>query len=60
MSKKSKFDKKRICVTIDAELVKFLDNEIGSKRFGTRSHGVEVALKVLQKKVQNGDKISYD
>lgn len=33
--------------TINAELIKWIDSEIAKKRFGSRSHAIEYALKQL-------------
>jgi Arc/MetJ-type ribon-helix-helix transcriptional regulator len=37
----------KVSHTIDEELVKWIDSEIAKKRFASRSHGIEFALKQL-------------
>jgi len=33
---------------------------VESKRFGSKSHGIEVAVGILKKKIKAGEKIEYD
>jgi Arc/MetJ-type ribon-helix-helix transcriptional regulator len=40
--------KVKISITIDDNLVKWLDSQIKSKRFANRSHGLEFALNQLK------------
>ncbi len=51
---------KRFSISIDSELVSWLEKEIKSKRFRNKSHGLEVALKIIKKKIEAGEKIEYD
>jgi Arc/MetJ-type ribon-helix-helix transcriptional regulator len=44
--------KARLNVTVDKELVDFLDSQVETQRFRTRSHGVEVALLKLKESSQ--------
>ncbi|MFX1256500.1 MAG: ribbon-helix-helix domain-containing protein [Promethearchaeota archaeon] len=60
MPEKSTSDKERISITVDKTLLEWLDKEVKTKRFGNRSHGVEVALKIIKKKVEKGERIEYD
>lgn len=41
--------KPKFSVSIDEELCKWLDMEIKSRRFSSRSHGIEYALSELKK-----------
>ncbi|MBU4038032.1 MAG: ribbon-helix-helix domain-containing protein [Proteobacteria bacterium] len=43
-------NKSSISVTIDPELVKWIDKQIEEKRFANRSHGVEYALYQLKER----------
>ena len=43
-------NKSSICVTIDPEMVKWIDKQIEEKKFANRSHGVEYALYQLKEK----------
>ncbi|MFZ1075796.1 MAG: ribbon-helix-helix domain-containing protein [Nitrosotalea sp.] len=40
--------KSKLSITIDEELVKWLDSQIKQKRFANRSHGFEFALVQLK------------
>lgn len=60
MPENSKQEKGRISITIDNKLLEWLNDQVKSKRFGTKSHGIEVALNVLKKKVETGEKIEFD
>ena len=59
MDKKSKESKKKISITIEKELFDWLEVQCKSKRFGSKSHGVELALKELKKKIEKNEKINY-
>jgi len=59
MEQKPRKDKNRVSVTIDEKLLKWLESQVDSKRFGSKSHGIEVALEVLKKKIEQGEKIEY-
>jgi len=37
-------NKANISITIDPELIKWIDDQIAKKRFANRSHGIEYAL----------------
>ena len=52
--------KVKISVTIDEELSQWLENQVESKRFATKSHGVELGLSILKRKIETGEKIEYD
>jgi len=52
--------KVKLSITIEEELAECLENEVQSKRFGSKSHGVEVALLHLKKQIDSGQKIQYD
>lgn len=52
--------KVKLSVTIEEELAEWLDDEVQSKRFGSKSHGIEVALLNLKKQIESGQKIRYD
>ncbi len=61
MSKKKK--KKvigRISISMDKVTIKWLDTQVKAKRFGSRSHGVEVGLKMLRKKIEAGEVLNFD
>lgn len=47
-------------VTVDEELVEWLEEQVDSKRFRSRSHGVEVALELLKKRIGSGEPLSFD
>ena len=40
--------KEKLSVTVDDSLLKWLDTQIKSKRFASRSHGIEYALNSLK------------
>ena len=42
--------KNKFSVSVDDNLLKWLDSEIKNKRFASRSHGIEFALNELKKK----------
>jgi len=42
--------KEKFSVSVDDNLLKWLDSEIKEKRFASRSHGIEFALNELKKK----------
>ena len=42
--------KEKFSVSVDDNLLKWLDSEIKDKRFASRSHGIEFALNELKKK----------
>lgn len=42
--------KEKFSVSVDDNLLKWLDAEIKDKRFESRSHGIEFALNELKKK----------
>ncbi|MCH7647351.1 MAG: ribbon-helix-helix protein, CopG family [Thaumarchaeota archaeon] len=42
--------KEKFSVSVDDDLLKWLDSEIKDKRFASRSHGIEFALNELKKK----------
>jgi len=42
--------KTKISITIDDDLVKWLDSQIKKKRFANRSHGFEYAISELKEK----------
>ena len=42
--------KKKISITIDDDLLKWLDSKIKTKKFANRSHGLEYALSQLKEK----------
>lgn len=44
--------KERITITIDKELLVWLDKKIERKIFANRSHGLEF---LIEKKIKNGD-----
>ena len=44
--------KSKFSVSIDDDLCRWLDSEIRSKRFASRSHGIEYALTRLKKSEQ--------
>lgn len=39
--------------TIDEDLIKWVDSEIANKRFGSRSHAIEYALKQVIESEKN-------
>lgn len=51
--------KEKFSVSIDENLLKWLDGEIKTKRFASRSHGIEFALMQLKKEwIQNYTDVS--
>ena len=42
--------KEKFSVSVDDNLLKWLDSEIKNKRFASRSHGIEFAINELKKK----------
>lgn len=42
--------KEKFSVSVDTNLLKWLDSEIKNKRFASRSHGIEYALNEIKKK----------
>jgi len=42
--------KNKFSVSVEDDLLKWLDSEIKNKRFASRSHGIEFALNELKKK----------
>lgn len=40
--------KTKISITLDGDLIKWLDSQIKQKRFANRSHGIEFALSQLR------------
>ena len=42
--------KEKFSVSVDDNLLKWLDSEIKDKRFASRSHGIEYSLNELKKK----------
>lgn len=52
--------KGRITITIDKDLINWLNKQVECKRFGSKSHGVEVALKIIKNKLKKGEEIEYD
>jgi len=42
--------KTKISITVDDELIKWLDSQIKKKKFASRSHGFEYALSQLKEK----------
>ncbi len=42
--------KNKFSVSVEDNLLKWLDSEIKNKRFASRSHGIEFALNELKKK----------
>ena len=42
--------KGKFSVSVDDNLLKWLDSEIKNKRFASRSHGIEFAINELKKK----------
>lgn len=52
--------KQKISITIEYELYQWLEEQVKSKRFGSKSHGVEVALKRLKNKIERGEPIIYE
>lgn len=53
--KKEKENKERITVTLDKEIISFLNNLIGDRRYRNRSHAVEYAIEQL-KRIENEKK----
>lgn len=47
--------KKKISVTIDAELVEWIDKRIKTRLYRNRSHGVEVALAFFINHIEKGE-----
>ena len=41
--------KEKFSISVDDDLLKWLDSEIKNKRFASRSHGIEFALNELKK-----------
>ncbi|MFX1257226.1 MAG: hypothetical protein ACFFAN_05180 [Promethearchaeota archaeon] len=50
MPEKSPSDKERISISVNKMLLEWLNKEVKTRRVGNRSHGVEVALKIIKKK----------
>lgn len=46
---KEKITKERITITIDKELLDWLDKKISKKIFANRSHGLEYVTEMLKK-----------
>jgi metal-responsive CopG/Arc/MetJ family transcriptional regulator len=42
--------KTKISITVDEDLIKWLDSQIKAKKFASRSHGFEFALTQLKEK----------
>ena len=42
--------KMKLSVTVDADLVKWIDSQIKKKKFANRSHGFEYAVSQLKEK----------
>ena len=57
MAKKSK--KRRVTLSIDSQLMEWLESQVASKRFGHLSHGIEVALINLKKRIEEGKPIQF-
>lgn len=57
MSEKDAEEKQRISTTIERTLHEWLEQQIKIKRFGSKSHGMEVALKVLKKIIESGENL---
>jgi Arc/MetJ-type ribon-helix-helix transcriptional regulator len=49
MSNENPMPKKRVCVTVKEDLVKWLEEKVEEGIFGSKSHGVERALILLKK-----------
>lgn len=49
-ARKSEKMKEKFSVSIDEDLLKWVDSQIKSKIFASRSHGIEYALNELKKK----------
>ncbi|MCJ8306175.1 MAG: hypothetical protein HRU07_03895 [Nitrosopumilus sp.] len=47
---KTSIVKSGFSITIDSDLVRWVDDVVKSKRFASRSHGIEYALHELKKK----------
>ncbi len=41
--------KSKFSISVDSDLCKWLDSEIKTRRFASRSHGIEYALEMLRK-----------
>ena len=41
--------KSKFSVSVDSDLCKWLDSEIKTKKFASRSHGIEFALTMIKK-----------
>ncbi len=46
--------KERITITVDSELLKWLDEKISQKIFANRSHGIEFLISQKSKEEKNG------
>jgi Arc/MetJ-type ribon-helix-helix transcriptional regulator len=44
--------KEKVHVTLPKELVKWLDDQIKTRAYSDRSHGIEVALLTLKEKIE--------
>jgi Arc/MetJ-type ribon-helix-helix transcriptional regulator len=43
---------KKICISIDRELLDWIDAQVRERRFATRSHGIALAVQELGRKEQ--------
>lgn len=46
--------KLKTSIALDSELLKWIDKEIGTKRFANRTHAIEYALQRLKEETGNG------
>ena len=46
----TRIEKGRFSITVDSELVKWIDKNVENNTFASRSHGIEFALNELKKK----------
>ena len=47
---KTSTGKGRFSITIDSDLVQWIDENVANNKFASRSHGIEYALNELKKK----------
>ena len=49
----------RVSMVFDEEDVEWLDKEVEKERFGSRAHGLRVALKHLRATIEKGEPLQH-
>ncbi len=52
--------KDRITITLDKELLKWIDEQVSNKKFANRSHALEFLIAKKQEQHQENQKINHE